>query len=370
VAARCRAVESLGLKVMRDFWCEKRVLVTGHTGFKGSWLSAWLLDMGADVLGIGLEPDTDPSLFMQLELADRLDHRICDIRDAQKVAKIVDSFQPDIVLHLAAQPLVIRSYDYPLETWSTNVIGTANVLEAIRTVTGQCAAVMVTTDKVYENLEWEYGYRENDRLGGHDPYSASKAAAELVSASWRKSFFSKQGNIRVATARAGNVIGGGDWADNRIVPDIARALMTGEKVVVRNPAATRPWQHVLDPLFGYLKLAQFLFEGPTEGFADSYNFGPNPEAQRPVADLVEASLKVWPGEAEFGIPNPHAVHEAGLLSLNIERSAHHLDWRPIWGFEEAVTATMEWYRSAGETDNGAIQKLTSAQIRQFENAIP
>jgi len=354
---------------MREFWAGKKVLVTGHTGFKGSWLSAWLLEMGAELAGIALEPETNPSLFEQLGLANRLSHHIADIRDSGMVAEIIAGFQPEIVMHLAAQPLVIRSYNDPLETWSTNVIGTANVLEGLRKIDGKCAAVMVTTDKVYENLEWEFGYRETDRLGGHDPYSASKAATELVCSSWRKSFFTETGDIRMATARAGNVIGGGDWAENRIVPDIARALMKGEEIVVRNPAATRPWQHVLDPLYGYLRLAQALFEPGGSEVSDSFNFGPNLDAQRPVSDLVEASLSIWPGKAEYGVPNPGAVHEAGRLALNIERAAHRLGWRPVWDFNQAVSATMEWYRSASTGSTEAIGRITSAQIRQFEDAI-
>ena len=356
------------MKERRNFWRGKKVLVTGHTGFKGSWLSAWLCDMGARVTGIALEPNTTPALFNQLGLQSKLDHRICDIRNGEHVQKIIGEIQPDVLFHLAAQPLVIRSYAEPVETWSTNVIGTANVLSALSQASNLCAAVVVTTDKVYENREWEYGYRETDRLGGHDPYSASKAATEILCSSWRKSFFESNSAVRMATARAGNVIGGGDWSDNRIVPDIVRAIGAGLKVKVRNPSSTRPWQHVLDPLNGYLTLAEKLYESSDTELQTAFNFGPSVDAQKPVGELVITALRHWPGTAEVAPSNTSGAHEAGKLALNIERSATRLGWTPTWGFELAVQATISWYRTVMTDNLQKAEDLTLSQIKEFENA--
>ena len=342
-----------------SFWSGKRVLVTGHTGFKGSWLSLWLTRLGAEVAGLALAPDTEPALFDQLGLADRLDHRIGDIREAATVAERVAQVQPDVVFHLAAQPLVLASYDDPLLTWDTNVMGTAHVLQALRDLSRPCAAVMITTDKVYENREWVHPYREEDRLGGHDPYRASKAGSELVIASWRKSFLAGH-PVRVVSARAGNVIGGGDWAANRILPDLARALGQGATLRLRNPAARRPWQHVLEPLSGYLRLAEAAYRG--EALADSYNFGPEPADVHPVRALVEAALSHWPGTWEDA-SDPAAPHEAGLLSLGIERARADLGYVPRWGFADSVRHSMEWYRDVA----GGVSPLdiTAAQIAAF-----
>jgi CDP-glucose 4,6-dehydratase len=362
-------MEDLVMKERRNFWCGKKVLVTGHTGFKGSWLSTWLCDMGARVTGIALEPDTTPALFNQLGLQSKLDHHICDIRNGERVRAIVGEIQPDVLFHLAAQPLVIRSYAEPVETWSTNVMGTANVLSALSQVSNLCAAVVVTTDKVYENREWEYGYRETDRLGGHDPYSASKAATEILCLSWRKSFFESNSAVRLATARAGNVIGGGDWSENRIVPDIVRAIAAEQPVNVRNPASTRPWQHVLDPLNGYLTLAEKLYESNDPKLQTAFNFGPTAEAQKPVGELVKTTLRHWPGTVEFAPQSAAHVHEAGKLALNIERSAARLGWAPTWGFELAVRATMDWYRGMTADSHQKAEHLTLSQIKDFENAI-
>ena len=342
-----------------SFWSGKRVLVTGHTGFKGSWLSLWLERLGAEVAGLALEPDTDPALFLQLGLAERIDHRIGDIREAATVAARVDEVQPDIVFHLAAQPLVLASYTDPLLTWDTNVMGTAHVLEALRGLSKPCAAVMITTDKVYENREWVHPYREEDRLGGHDPYSASKAGSELVIASWRKSFFADH-PVRMVSARAGNVIGGGDWAANRILPDLARALGQGAALRLRNPAARRPWQHVLEPLSGYLRLAEALYRGDI--LADSYNFGPEPADVHPVRALVETALQHWPGTWEDA-SDPNAPHEAGLLSLGIERARADLGYVPRWGFADSVRHSVDWYRDvSGGMSPG---EITAAQIEAF-----
>ncbi len=329
------------------FWAGKRVLVTGHTGFKGSWLSLWLSELGAQVSGLSLEPETQPSLFNQLQLEQRLQHHwIADIRDFGAVADAVEASQPQVVLHLAAQPLVRRSYRDPLGTWATNVQGSLHVLEALKMLQQPCAVVMVTTDKVYENQEWDYGYREVDRLGGHDPYSASKAAAELATASWRSSFCGlgahQSPHLRIATARAGNVIGGGDWAEDRIVPDAIRALVAGEPIPVRNPLATRPWQHVLEPLSGYLRLAQALAcdqDPPCEAF----NLGPTLASNRPVQELVESMLSHWRG-SWLDQRDTKAPHEAHLLHLQIDKAHHKLGWSPRWDYDTTVERTVDWYQ--------------------------
>ena len=309
-----------------SFWEGCRVLLTGHTGFKGSWLALWLLELGAQVTGLALPPDTEPNLFAQLGLDWRLDHRVGDIRDADRVASLVNEVRPQVVFHLAAQPLVRRSYAEPTATWATNVMGSIHLLEALRRLEQPCAAVLITTDKVYRNNEWLYGYRENDPLGGHDPYSSSKAAAELAI---------------LASARAGNVIGGGDWAADRIVPDAMRALGRGEPIGVRNPAATRPWQHVLEPLGGYLLLAERLTADAA--LAGAFNFGPQLEANRSVRELVEEALHHWPGSWEDQ-SDPGAPHEASLLNLVIDKAHHQLGWAPRWNFATTLERTVNWYR--------------------------
>jgi CDP-glucose 4,6-dehydratase len=333
-----RALEDLGM----SFWAGRRVLVTGHTGFKGSWLCEVLLARGAVVSGLALAPDTTPALFEQLGLAGRMDHALGDIRDAEFVAARVRAVRPEVVLHLAAQPLVRRSYREPLETWATNVMGTAHVLDAVRALDAPCAVVVVTTDKVYENREWEHPYRETDPLGGHDPYSASKAGTELVAASWRKAFFAGSG-VRLATARAGNVIGGGDWSEDRILPDLARAFGAGQPLLVRNRHAVRPWQHVLDPLEGYLLLAERLAGPDAVRVEEGFNFGPEPADQRSVGALVEAARQHWAGDWTDAT-DPAAPHEAGQLALSIERARMVLGWQPRWDFARAVAETVGWYR--------------------------
>lgn len=342
----------------REFWAHRRVLVTGHTGFKGSWLALWLLSLGADVWGYSLPPESGRCLFSELDLvkagahADwgHLYHFLADLRDLEALKRVVAEAQPEVVLHLAAQPLVRRSYRDPLGTWSTNVQGSLHLLEALKTMQHRCAVVMVTTDKVYANREWDYGYREVDRLGGHDPYSASKAAAELAIDSWRASFCGPGGHqtphLSIATARAGNVIGGGDWAEDRIVPDAMRALAAGEPIRVRSPQATRPWQHVLEPLGGYLLLAERLFvEGTT--YASAFNFGPALEANRTVRELVEAALQHWRGQWQ-DLSDLEAPHEAGRLHLQIDKAHHQLKWRPRWDFSTTVVRTVAWYRAVHE----------------------
>jgi CDP-glucose 4,6-dehydratase len=337
------------------FWRSRRVWLTGHTGFKGSWLALWLSEMGARVSAVGLEPEGEPHLFDQLDLSRRVAHHIADIRDAAAMRELAEQAQPEVVLHLAAQPLVRRSYRDPLGTWATNVQGSLHVLEALRHLRHPCAVVMVTTDKVYENQEWDYGYREGDRLGGHDPYSASKAAAEIAIASWRASFCGdgahQTPHLAIATARAGNVIGGGDWAEDRIVPDAMRALAAGQAIPVRNPAATRPWQHVLEPLGGYLLLAERLLEahGGPQGnpYANAFNFGPTLDSNRSVRDLISEALRHWPGRWT-DLSDAAAPHEAGRLHLQVDKAHHRLDWRPRWEFTTTVERTVGWYRQVQE----------------------
>lgn len=338
-----------------SFWAGRRVLLTGHTGFKGSWLSLWLLQLGAEVWGYALPPEGHRSLFDELGLekdAGQLHHHLGDLCDLQSLEKVVQQAQPEVVLHLAAQPLVRRSYRDPLGTWSTNVQGSLNLLEALKPLQHQCAVVMVTTDKVYANREWDYGYREEDRLGGHDPYSASKAAAELGISSWRASFcgpgIHQTPHLAIATARSGNVIGGGDWAEDRIVPDAMRALAAGEPIPVRSPQSTRPWQHVLEPLGGYLLLAERLAgDGAVHSYASAFNFGPSLEANRPVRELVELALQHWPGNWK-DLSDPVAPHEAGRLHLQIDKAHHQLSWRPRWDFATTVARTVAWYRANHE----------------------
>lgn len=343
-----------------SFWQGKRVLVTGHTGFKGAWLCHWLLQLGADVSGFALAAEPHQRLFDDLGLADLMDHSVGDIRDQDLFRNRVVNLRPEIVFHLAAQPLVLASYDDPVGTWATNVLGSAHLMQALRQLDMPCAVVMVTTDKVYENREWVYPYRETDRLGGHDPYSASKAAMELAVASWRMSFFSDH-PVRIVSARAGNVIGGGDWAENRIFPDIVRALWDKRAVLVRNPLAVRPFQHVLEPLSGYLRLAERLSMAP-DGLATAYNFGPEPHDLISVRDLVETALDRWPGEWK-DVSDPSAPHEAGLLSLGIELSRRDLGYQPRWNSRTAVEMTLDWYQ--GVLAGRSAAELTSAQIDAF-----
>lgn len=347
------------------FWNGRRVVVTGHTGFKGSWLCEVLLGRGAQVTGIALEPDTAPSLFDQLALAARIDHRIVDIRDADALRDCLIAARPEIILHLAAQSLVRRSYREPISTFETNIMGTAHLLEAVRGLSAGCVVVVATTDKVYENREWEHLYREDDRLGGHDPYSASKAAAELVTASFRRAFFEGTGT-RLATARAGNVIGGGDWAEDRIIPDLARAFASGKTLRVRNARSVRPWQHVLDPIAGYLRLAEVLAEPSRDIRAASFNFGPEPADQHSVGELVAEARRHWPGDWEDAT-DPAAPHEAGRLALSIERARSLLGWQPRWDFAHTVGETARWYRVVAE--GGDPLATTRAQIAAFESGL-
>lgn len=353
------------------FWAGRRVLLTGHTGFKGAWLLLWLQDLGAQVWGTALAPESEPNLFSQLAPS-RLpgEYHESDIRDLANLRELVQHCQPQVVLHLAAQPLVLRSYNDPLETWTTNVLGSLNLLEALKPLQHSCAVVMITTDKVYENQEWAYGYREPDPLGGHDPYSASKAAAEIAIASWRASFCGnaphQTPHLRIATGRAGNVIGGGDWAENRIVPDAMRSLATGLPITVRNPIATRPWQHVLEPLSGYLQLAEALATDPQPP-CEAFNFGPQLESNRPVRELVQTMLSHWPGEW-IDQSNPGAPHEAGLLHLQIDKAHHRLGWQPRWSFDTTIARTVDWYRAVYA--GASAVECCLADLEAYQKAFP
>lgn len=365
------------VKLDPAFWRGRSVLVSGHTGFKGSWLTLWLLTLGAEVWGYALAPEPERALFTDLGLnqdpysanGGRLHHHLGDVRDLEPLKALALTAQPQVVIHLAAQPLVRRSYQEPLGTWATNVQGSLNVLEALKPLQHPCAVVMVTTDKVYANREWDYGYREDDRLGGHDPYSASKAAAELAIASWRSSFCGDGAHqtpqLEIATARAGNVIGGGDWAEDRIVPDAMRALAAGQRVVVRRPEATRPWQHVLEPLGGYLLLAERLASAP-KTYASAFNFGPSLEASRSVRELVEAALGHWPGQWT-DCSDPQAPHEAGRLHLQIDKAHHQLGWQPCWRFATTVERTVGWYRAVHE--GGSPLECCLADLQGYQGPV-
>lgn len=358
----------------------KRVLVTGHTGFKGSWLTRWLLDLGAEVAGFALDPQPHERLFDGVGLSPLLARDVrADLADLGALTALMEDFQPEFIFHLAAQPLVRLSYDIPVETFATNVMGTVNVLEALRRSSSRSkrpvVAVMVTTDKCYENKEWLSSYREDDAMGGHDPYSASKGCAELVIASYRNSFFkphrNQQPTALIASARAGNVIGGGDWAVDRIVPDCIRAIQADTPIPVRNKIATRPWQHVLEPISGYLWLGAVLHSPPLAGYADShlfrsgFNFGPNLTSNRTVAQLVEELLKHTSGQWEDR-SDPQAVHEASKLNLAIEKAFHLLGWQPTWDFETTVAETAAWYRGDAKGESAAA--LCDRQIAEYSDA--
>lgn len=325
----------------------RRVFVTGQTGFKGSWLSHWLLSLGAEVRGFALAPQADQPLHDWLELGNRMHSQYADIRDRDVLNKAVKEFKPEIIFHLAAQPLVRLSYSLPVETIATNVIGTAHLLDAMRLEASNAAMVVVTSDKCYENREQQEGYREDDRMGGHDPYSASKGMTELLVSSWRHSYFPASGPGSLASARAGNVIGGGDFSSNRIIPDCVRALEAGQPVIIRNRKATRPWQHVLDPVVGYLWLGACLHRPSLatqpNRVREGFNFGPSGESARLVGDLVDTFLNEWPG-ATKDCTDKNAPHEAHLLHLNITKSAEILGWKPLWDFNVTVKTTATWYR--------------------------
>jgi CDP-glucose 4,6-dehydratase len=343
----------------------KTVLVTGHTGFKGAWLTAWLRQLGANVVGVALDPLTTPSHFVAARLADDITDLRIDIRDKTSLEEVVVAAQPDFLFHLAAQALVRKSYDDPIDTWQTNVIGTLNVLEALRLIKKPCAAVLITSDKCYDNVEWVWGYRETDAMGGPDPYSASKGAAELAIKSHIKSYFPKESSlVRVASARAGNVIGGGDWSVDRIIPDCVKAWSTNNTVELRNPHSTRPWQHVLEPLSGYLTQAIALAQRPAL-HGESFNFGPPAQQNHSVLELVEQMALHWEQVRWLDISkSTTGPYESGLLKLNCDKALHHLDWRAMMGFEDTVRMTSEWYKAYYQKPE-QISKVTRLQIDAY-----
>jgi CDP-glucose 4,6-dehydratase len=355
------------LMIFGDTYRGRRVLVTGHTGFKGSWLAMWLLDLGADVAGYALDPPSDPSHFDVLGLARRIRDFRGDIRDRTSLTAALQEFEPEMVFHLAAQALVRKSYTDPVSTFETNAMGTLNVLEAVRSAGSVQAVVVITSDKCYRNVEWPWGYRENDTLGGEDPYSASKACAELVSYSYIHSFFKEhEGAPAVATARAGNVIGGGDWAVDRIVPDCIRAWAEGRPVVIRNPASTRPWQHVLDPLSGYLWLGSHLWRRNRQVLWQSYNFGPDANMNQTVQVLITNLAEGWEGAGWEVDPQGLAGRpEARLLKLCCDKALADLSWRTVMGFAETVAFTREWYARHQHDPHSDMASLTSGQIRDY-----
>ena len=351
--------------VNRSFWSCKKVLVTGHTGFKGSWLVLWLKQLGAEVMGYSLSPQTSQSMFQQVNIKNHVESHFKDILDVASLQEAFKQFQPEIVFHLAAQSLVQYSYKNPVETYQTNVMGTLNVLEAIRNTDSVQAAVMVTTDKCYENKEWVWGYRENDPMGGFDPYSSSKGCAELLISSYRNSFFKVENiskKVGLASARAGNVIGGGDWAENRLIPDCIRAIKKGEPINIRNPNAVRPWQHVLEPLAGYMILAESLYENPNE-FSQAWNFGPNLDDAKSVKDVVDALVGYW-GGAEWKVdPNELYLHEAEYLKLDCTKAFTKLNWSPKWCLATALEKSVEWYKAPNEAES--LLQLCLKQINEY-----
>jgi CDP-glucose 4,6-dehydratase len=339
-------VESLEIskgKVDSSFWKGKKVYLTGHTGFKGSWLSLWLQNMGAVVKGYSLDVSTKPALFTEANVGAEMESEIGDIRNLEQLTESMVSFTPDILIHMAAQPLVRLSYLEPVDTYTTNVIGTVNVLEAARKCPNLKAIVSVTTDKCYENKEWEWGYRENESMGGHDPYSSSKGCAELVTSAYRRSFFSSEDTASLASARAGNVIGGGDWAEDRLIPDILRAFEKSKPVVIRNPLSTRPWQHVLEPLSGYLVLAQELYINGDE-FAEGWNFGPNDEDCKPVNWILDQMVTYWGNNASWCLDKNNNPHEAGFLKLDCSKASNRLKWNPKWNLQLTLKSIVDWHQ--------------------------
>jgi CDP-glucose 4,6-dehydratase len=350
------------LSNLKNIFNGKRVFITGHTGFKGSWLAYILSEIGADVMGFALTPGTVLSHFDLLHLDSKIKHVVGDIRDAPLLASAILKFQPEFVFHLAAQALVRPSYIDPAATFSTNVMGSVNLLDAVLLCNSVRSLVYITSDKCYENVEWIWGYRENDRLGGHDPYSASKAAAEIIFSTYAQSFFSKRASLGAATARAGNVIGGGDWAVDRIIPDCIRSIQAGEPIRLRNPGATRPWQHVLEPLGGYLLLAARLFEEP-QRWGGSWNFGPSTQEVRTVQNVAEIIIGHL-GKGHIQISESHMQpHEARLLQLNCDKAQQLLNWYPRWHADEALEATAKWYESQINGDD--MEQVTRSQIYTF-----
>lgn len=354
-------MEGLKGKVNPVFWKDKKVFLTGHTGFKGSWLSLWLQSMGAIVKGYSLAPPTSPSLFDVAEVAKGMESEIGDIRNLDVLKSSMIAFNPDVLIHMAAQPLVRLSYIEPVETYSTNVMGTVNVLEAARSCTNLKAIVSVTTDKCYENKEWAWGYRENEPMGGHDPYSNSKGCAELVTSAYRNSFFHTADTASIATARAGNVIGGGDWAEDRLIPDILKAFEEARPVIIRNPLSTRPWQHVLEPLSGYLVLAEQLYMNCNE-FTEAWNFGPKDDDCKPVNWILDQMVATWGAGASWELDKNNNPHEAGFLKLDCSKAASRLYWQPKWNLEKTLGLIINWHqdwRSGENMNEKSLQEIAN-----------
>jgi len=365
VVAEKRTLE--GVVVSDGFWQGKKVLITGHTGFKGSWLSLWLHKLGAQLVGVSLDPPTNPSLYEQAQISKDMLSLRADIRDLEAIKTIFKEHKPEIVFHLAAQPLVRYSYREPVETYQTNVMGTLNILEGIRCVDSVRAAVMITTDKCYENREWEWGYRENEPMGGHDPYSSSKGCAELLIASYRDSYFPKEKfsdhKTAIASVRAGNVIGGGDWAEDRLIPDIIRAVKSASSVHIRNPNSIRPWQHVLEPLDGYIELAEKLFDASGSLYAEGWNFGPKEEDAQAVQWIVEKMTAQWGDGANWVVDDGDHPHEANYLKLDCSKAHAKLNWWPKWSLEKALGKIIEWHKAEqGDADMAAV---TMQQIESY-----
>jgi CDP-glucose 4,6-dehydratase len=352
-----------------DFWKGKRVFLTGHTGFKGSWMSLWLQEMGAIVKGYSLVPPTEPSLFVEANVDSGMESQVADIRDYQTLFNSIDAFKPEIVFHMAAQPLVRLSYDIPIDTYSTNVMGTVHLLEACRKVSGIKAIVNITSDKCYENQEWVWGYRENEPMGGYDPYSNSKGCAELVASSFRQSFFNPaayaEHGVGLASVRAGNVIGGGDWALDRLIPDILLAFQEGRAVEIRSPHAIRPWQHVLEPISGYLATAEKLY---TEGaeYSEAWNFGPNDEDAQPVQRIVETLSSNWGDEANWFLSEGDHPHEAHYLKLDCSKAKMRLNWQPVWDLNTTLSKITQWHKAWLTKTN--MREYTLTEIKEYMNA--
>ena len=354
--------------VNKDFWTGKKVLITGHTGFKGSWLSLWMQHLSAEIIGVSLDPPSTPNLFEEANVADDMITFHQDIRDGEAIKKIFLDHEPEIVFHLAAQPLVLYSYQHPVETYTSNIIGTMHILEAIRSINTVKAAVLITSDKCYENREWEKAYTETEPMGGCDPYSSSKGAAELLIAAYRKSYFSdkqfKQHITAIASARAGNVIGGGDWAQDRLIPDILRALEKGLTISIRNPDATRPWQHVLEPLAGYLTLAELLYSEGNQ-YAEAWNFGSPAEDTKPVNWIVKHMIQAWGEQASWIVDTDDYPKEANYLKLDCSKAQQRLHWYPRWNLEMALEKVIEWHQ---ERNNGSSPKeICINQIVEYQN---
>lgn len=345
-----------------NFWKEKRVLLTGHTGFKGSWLSLWLQHLGAELTGYALKPPTEPNLFNLANVANKMKSIEGDVRELNHLNEVIYKYKPEIVIHMAAQPLVRLSYQEPVETYATNVMGTVNLLESVRRIGCVKTVLIVTSDKCYENREWVWGYREDEPMGGFDPYSSSKGCSELVTSAYRRSFFQGK-NIAVATARAGNVIGGGDFALDRIIPDIFRGILENRTIKIRNPQATRPWQHVLEPLSGYMLLIEKLFSDPNK-FSESWNFGPAESDCKPVSFLVETIASSWEGSIKWEIEEQKNLHEAGYLKLDCSKAKTRLNWTPRWNIERAIEETIIWYKEFEKSKN-KIKEFSISQINSY-----